>query len=425
MFMFFPTTTDAPIYHWPKATVSLIVLNSVLLFAVPPDIHRPELDDDDAETQVEHAKSPFETYALMLGDGLHPVQWVTHNFLHFGLSHLIGNVVFLWAFGIPAEGKLGMFKFLAAYLAIGTLHGALTQLVFLRYHPPVPAAGASAVIMGLMALCMVWSPRNELHFVGFWWFWIRFGTFQFDLRYTSVAMLFVAQQIFNIFWYQALGVPIVSELGHLSGVFWGTVIGFVMLKAGWVDCEGWDILSVWQKNRKLAKDWKRRGEQLDRQKRAIKKRVKNAADEAVADRPDDTQRAANALKKVQRLIEMGDLDAALSTYDKGARTLPNWPPEADLLGLIKAMHSQQGGSAASIPLMRDFCRHWPDRADRMRLKLAQILIRERQKPTQALRVLGEIRQPLPADLEKARATLTHAANRMLEDGVLEVEGDDY
>ena len=37
-----PTGTDAPIYHWPYATVGLIVLNVILLFVVPPESHTPD-----------------------------------------------------------------------------------------------------------------------------------------------------------------------------------------------------------------------------------------------------------------------------------------------------------------------------------------------------------------------------------------------
>ena len=72
----------------------------------------------------------FERYALRLGDGrFHPVQWVTHNFLHLGFLHLAGNMLFLWSFGIVVEGKLGAVKYLVAYLAMGTLHGAMMQLI--------------------------------------------------------------------------------------------------------------------------------------------------------------------------------------------------------------------------------------------------------------------------------------------------------
>src|SRR4051812_8846087 len=127
-----PTGTDAPIYHWPYVTVALIVLNVALLFAVPPTPTVILLDEDEVVEEVE-GPSTFDRYALALGDGrLHPVQWVTHNFLHYGLGHLLGNMLFLWAFGIVVEGKLGPVKYLLAYLAIGTLHGALVQTLLIR-----------------------------------------------------------------------------------------------------------------------------------------------------------------------------------------------------------------------------------------------------------------------------------------------------
>src|SRR4051794_8902562 len=124
-----PTGTDAPIYHWPYATVGMMVLNAALLFLVPPPgAYAPELDEDDNVVESAEGQVPtFERYALALGDGkVHPVQWVTHNFLHYGFMHLLGNLIFLWSFGIVIEGKLGALKYLAMYLAIGTLHGALT-----------------------------------------------------------------------------------------------------------------------------------------------------------------------------------------------------------------------------------------------------------------------------------------------------------
>ncbi len=128
-----PTGTDAPIYHWPYATVGLIVLNVALAFVVPAVQSAPALDKEG--NVVEHAGpvSNFDRYALAIGDGrLHPIQWVTHNFLHYGLVHLAGNMVFLWAFGIVVEGKLGAVKYLLMYLAIGTLHGAFTQVFLMK-----------------------------------------------------------------------------------------------------------------------------------------------------------------------------------------------------------------------------------------------------------------------------------------------------
>ncbi len=41
-----PTGTDAPIYHWPYATVGLIALNVILAIAIPPVSSAPALDED-------------------------------------------------------------------------------------------------------------------------------------------------------------------------------------------------------------------------------------------------------------------------------------------------------------------------------------------------------------------------------------------
>jgi hypothetical protein len=88
------------------------------------------------------------------------------------------------------------------------------------------------------------------------------------------------------------------------------------------------------------------------------------------------------------------------------------------------MHARKA-EADSIPLLRDYCRKHAEVPPRIRLKLAQILIRVRQRPTEALRVLGALDLgSLPPDLETTRLKLEHQAVTMQEDGVLELEGDD-
>src|SRR3954465_14809848 len=140
-----PTGTDAPIYHWPFATVGLILLNVALLFLVPPVAGVVRFAENDEVIEDAETASNFERYALAIGDGrLHPVQWVTHNFLHYGFLHLAGNMLFLWAFGIVVAGQPGPIKFLLAYLAIGTLHGAFVQLLLMNSGMNEHAAGASA-----------------------------------------------------------------------------------------------------------------------------------------------------------------------------------------------------------------------------------------------------------------------------------------
>jgi membrane associated rhomboid family serine protease len=429
-----PTSTDAPIYHWPYVTVALIVLNVAMLFAVPPESGAVRLDENDEVIEEVTDTSNFERYALALGDGrLHPVQWVTHNFLHYGFLHLLGNIVFLWAFGIVVEGKLGAVKYLLAYLAIGTLHGALVQTLMMRSGLDVHAAGASAVVYGLLAVCMVWAPRNELNCIVIIVAGFRTMVFHWDLYYTTVALLYIGEQALGLaFWGWLGGEVRVSEMGHLSGAFWGAVVAVALLKAGLVDCEGWDLFALRAKRKKLAQEWKERGERLERDKRALRASLKAQAwarsrkvDREDGDEgPNPPGRAAAAVRRVRALIDQGDVDGALAAYDASARTLVNWPSQPDLYALIKALHAR-GAEPDSIPLMRDHCRYYPNESAKVRLKLAQVLIRDRQRPAAALRVLAEISPgALPPDLEAARQKLASQANRMREEGVLELEGDD-
>src|SRR5262245_31564630 len=108
--MIIPLGSDAPLYHRPFATIALIAIN-VLVYLVLP-------------------KDAYEGYVLVLGHGVHPVQWLTNNFLHTGVFHLAGNMIFLWTFGLVVEGKLGWWRFTLVYVLLGVLEsGAMQMLV--------------------------------------------------------------------------------------------------------------------------------------------------------------------------------------------------------------------------------------------------------------------------------------------------------
>lgn len=426
-----PTGTDAPIYHWPYATIAMMLINVIVFLAVPPADHSPRIDSDGEVIEAEVEVSTFDRYSLALGDGLHPVQWLTHNFLHHGALHLAGNLMFLWAFGIVVEGKLGASKYVFFTLAVGTMHGAAVQAILLRSGLDGHAAGASAVVYGLLAACLVWAPRNELSCtivipIGF-----RILVFHRELYYTTVALLYIGEQVFGlVFWGGVAGLIMVSEMGHLSGAFWGMVVAVALLKARLVDCEGWDLFTLWSRRGQLARDWKERGERLDRDKqrlreglKARKKAERRAEREAEEDEPSPEERSTAAVGRVLALIARGEVEAALLAYGKASQALKYWPSQPDLYAIIKALHAREAGGDSIRPMI-DHCRRFPAASDKMRLKLARMLIRDHQRPLAALRVLGEIPAgSLAPDLEATRQALVRQADRMREEGVLEVEGD--
>ena len=141
--MLLPWNTDAPIYHFPWATIGLIAVNTLVFFAT--------LEAPDAEQ-----------WCLAYGDGLQPIQWITSNFMHSGFMHLVGNMIFLWGFGLVIEGKLGWWRFLLVYLGIGAIECAAEQMAMqdrIGY-----AMGASSIIYGLLAMSVVWAPQeNQPH----------------------------------------------------------------------------------------------------------------------------------------------------------------------------------------------------------------------------------------------------------------------
>ena len=80
-------------------------------------------------------------------------------FMHAGWMHIIGNMVFLWAFGPEIEDAMGPVRYLAFYLLSG-LAASLAQTA-ITPHSTVPNLGASGAIAGVMGAFLVTFPGTE------------------------------------------------------------------------------------------------------------------------------------------------------------------------------------------------------------------------------------------------------------------------
>ena len=256
-----PISTDAPIYHYPIATVTMIVINILFFFAFcgEPDFENAtfyngqkeplsaaEVDREYERLMAEDpatAEAYIESLDIELGylpqfflslefGKIRPWQWVSNNFMHADLGHLIGNMIFLWGFGLIVEGKGGPILFTAIYLAIGTVYGMLLQLGSLPFLDEGIALGASAVIFGLLAVCVIWAPANE--------FTVFFGRFFLDVPILVYGGLFFFKEV--VFW-GLKGFAMDSELLHILGFLVGIPAAIFLVRSGRVDCEGWDIFS--------------------------------------------------------------------------------------------------------------------------------------------------------------------------------------
>lgn len=95
---------------------------------------------------------------------------ITSMFMHGGLGHLLGNMLFLWIFGDNLEHAMGSWKFLIFYLVCGTVAAAaqVTATVFSGASEFIPMLGASGAISGILGGYLVLYPRRSVNVLIGW-----------------------------------------------------------------------------------------------------------------------------------------------------------------------------------------------------------------------------------------------------------------
>lgn len=114
---------------------------------------------------------------------------ITSMFLHGGIFHLVGNMMFLWVFGRRVEDACGPARFLLFYLLAGTSSDLLTALA--QPDSPIPGVGASGAIFGVMGAYLVLYPTGRIRTL---WFlaiiptWPRIRAFWFVFYYLLIQI---------------------------------------------------------------------------------------------------------------------------------------------------------------------------------------------------------------------------------------------
>lgn len=106
------------------------------------------------------------------GDSWVFVTLFTSMFLHGNLWHLVGNMIYLLAFGDNVEHALGGLRFALYYLMWG-LFAAMAH-VFVMPTSPTPTLGASGAIGGVLGCYFLLFPGNRVTFVVMPFFFISF-----------------------------------------------------------------------------------------------------------------------------------------------------------------------------------------------------------------------------------------------------------
>lgn len=378
----FPYSCDALLYHLPIATGVLIAINVVAFIGYMSE-----------KINVENG------WLLEYGTGLHPLQWLLSPFMHGDIEHLLGNMLFLWTFGLVTEGKLGWWRFLAVYLGIAVGQSAIEQAIFPLLAPDIEfTVGASAAIFGLMAMAVVWAPINQISvFVLF-----MFRAFTFEVGVGVFAALYVGLDLLFCF---LLGQGAIGSATHLMGAAMGALAGVVLLKTGVVECEDNDLFSV------LSGVYgTERTKQRDEAATAAK----------VVERT--TDQTLEMRRRFEAYLKIGQPQEALATLQRARhRKIPLETDRQDLLALIAGLQKEKLW-AESAPVMAELLERFPEGSEGVRIKLAQVCLVELAKPGKALELIGPLDgAALSPQLAVARDKLRAVAQRKVGEGELEVD----
>jgi membrane associated rhomboid family serine protease len=142
--------------RFPLVTTALIALNAFVFML--------ELMGGDAFVK-EWAVVPADIMA-----GRHWITLLTGMFLHAGWMHILGNMVFLWAFGPEVEDAMGRPRYLAFYLLSGC--AAWITEILIMPSSTVPNLGASGAIAGVMGAFLITYPRDRVRALVVFGFWV-------------------------------------------------------------------------------------------------------------------------------------------------------------------------------------------------------------------------------------------------------------
>jgi membrane associated rhomboid family serine protease len=122
-------------------------------------------------------------------EGAGIISAITCMFLHGGIDHLLGNMLFLWVFGRRVEDACGPGRYLVYYLLAGTTASLMTALT--QPSEAIPGIGASGAIFGVVGAYFVLFPSGRIRtlwFISFIPAWPKIRAFWFVLYYLIIQI---------------------------------------------------------------------------------------------------------------------------------------------------------------------------------------------------------------------------------------------
>ena len=216
-----PIRDRIPTRRFPIITIALIAVN-VIAFLVEMLVLGGSGDD-----ALNQAIYSFGVVPARVGADFGPMTWlsfVTSMFLHGGVMHILGNMLYLWIFGNNVEDVLGPFWFTVFYFACG-FAASLAQ-VLASWGSNVPGIGASGAIAGVLAAYLIFFPNARVDTL------IIIGYFARVRALPAVVVLgfwFVLQLFNGVLSFGAAQTGGVAFFAHIGGFVAGLVLALPWL----------------------------------------------------------------------------------------------------------------------------------------------------------------------------------------------------
>jgi membrane associated rhomboid family serine protease len=211
--MFIPLKDLNPRRNYPIVNTALILTNvAVFVYQLTLSPHAFKL------FMLANATVPARFPAAFAGHTSLPVAFMpllTSMFLHAGIAHILGNMLFLWIFGDNVEDFYGHFTYLVFYLVCGVGAGLLH--VLFNWNSMLPSLGASGAISGVMGAYLILYPRSRV------------------LTLVFIFLIPIPAVVILVLWFVMQFVSGVSSLGMgvaSGGVAWWAHVGGFLLGMG-------------------------------------------------------------------------------------------------------------------------------------------------------------------------------------------------
>jgi len=211
-----PFKDDNPVRIFPFITIAIIVLNSIVLLI--------QMISPYGQQQIafSYGAIPVLLLTFKTYQPIHPLLTVfTSMFMHGGILHLGGNMLYLWIFGNNIEDRLGHFRFIIFYLLCGVI--AAYSHALAEPLSQTPMIGASGAVAGILGAYLLLFPRARIHTLVF------FGFFITVIRLPAILVIgfwIIIQFVNGILTKGFAGQGGVAWFAHVGGF----ITGFLLIK---------------------------------------------------------------------------------------------------------------------------------------------------------------------------------------------------